>query len=984
MSIFNFKRRLLADGGVLRDSGGGGGGGPTSSTSYNTNVPEYARPYVENMLQSTQAQIYNDDMTSFRPYTPYSNDPNKYFAEFTPMQQYAQSETANMQTPGQYGAASLMAGQAGMGALGANENAGMLGTEALGYGQAGQMYGGMGAQQAMNAARRTGAQAGMYGGMGSMYGQQAASLAPEAQQYGQGAANIGMGGLGYGGMGSMYGQQAANMAQQGYGAGAQFAQQATDPNAVKAYMSPYMQNVVDYQKSQAIRDYGIGQQGLKAQASRAGAFGGSRQAIQEAEAQRSLGSQLQGIEATGAQQAFNNAQQQQQFGANLGLQGLQAGYQGTGMGIQGAQTGLQGLGTAMQGQQAGLQGLQQAGSLYGQGMQGAQTGLQGVNAQQAAGNLGLAGTAQGMQGAGYGLQGVQAATGAGQYGLQGLGQATQAASTLGSLGSQQQAADLARINAQNTMGAQQQAYKQNLINQDISNYATASQYPFMQLGIMNSMLRGLPLQQTTTASYQQQPSTAQQLTGLGGAALSYLGGGRKEGGIIGMKEGGAVPGYKYGDLISDPQLQGMSQGLSPDQIQGRIADPQVTPNERGIFQGTQQAQQRLASNPMAAQQMAQAAPPPQMAQAPYTDDQRMGGIAAAGGDMFNTMGYAGGGIIAFAGEGESLVDQQRIQAEKDAAAQDAAYKAKQEGTKTTKTAKTTPKEAPVSERESYLTENQKLKEKFGVKSGASEEDKAYADILAKQQAGLGEATSAKERANMAKAFLKMGANPRGFLPGAIEGAESYLTGAGEIASSKQAQELALGKANAERAAGIRARDAGDFEAANKHFEAEATLKNQLKIAQGNNAATLGAASISASAHKAPYDLVAKEKEAIRAELKAKLGREPETTEVLAAYNTALNKSADTSAQARIEKAFADETKMINLQLSDPNLDKETRDKLLAQKKQIYADIVARINASGTGTQASAQPTEGAPMYATNGKERIVSTDGGKTWNPVKG
>jgi hypothetical protein len=826
------------------DSGGGGGGSqPTQSTSYNTNVPEYARPYVENMLQSTQAQIYNDDMTSFRPYTPYSNDPSKYFAEFTPMQQYAQSETANMQTPGQYGAASLMAGQAGMGALGANENAGMLGTEALGYGQAGQMYGGMGAQQAMNTARRTGAQAGMYGGMGSMYGQQAASLAPEAQQYGQGAANIGMGGLGYGGMGSMYGQQAANMAQQGYGAGAQFAQQATDPNAVKAYMSPYMQNVVDYQKSQAIRDYGIGQQGLKAQASRAGAFGGSRQAIQEAEAQRSLGSQLQGIEATGAQQAFNNAQQQQQFGANLGVQGLQAGYQGTGMGIQGAQTGLQGLGTAMQGQQAGLQGLQQAGSLYGQGMQGAQTGLQGVNAQQAAGNLGLAGTAQGMQGAGYGLQGVQGATSAGQYGLQGLGQATQAASTLGSLGSQQQAADLARINAQNTMGAQQQAYKQNLINQDISNYATASQYPFMQLGIMNSMLRGLPLQQTTTASYQQQPSTAQQLTGLGGAALSYMGG-RREGGVIGMKEGGAVPGYKYGDLISDPQLQGMSQGLSQEQLKGRMADPQVTNNERGIFDSTMRGNEYVQSNPMAAQQMAQMSAPPQMAQAP-SDEARMSGIAQAGGDMFNTMGYAGGGIIAFAGEGPSAVDEAIAKAERDAAAQDAAAKEKPKtvARDVTKNAAT----PATNTRENMLAQTQAMLKQQGFDPGATADEKAYADMLTKQQTGLGDATSAKERANLAKAFLKMGSNARGFLPGAIEGAESYLTGAGEIAAGKEAREMALSESKAKYAAGQRARAAGDITASDKLFHEAAQLENQLKIAQGNNAATLGAANIHAAA-----------------------------------------------------------------------------------------------------------------------------------------
>jgi hypothetical protein len=39
--------------------GGGGGGSPapTQTTSYSTNVPEYARPYVENMLESTQKQI---------------------------------------------------------------------------------------------------------------------------------------------------------------------------------------------------------------------------------------------------------------------------------------------------------------------------------------------------------------------------------------------------------------------------------------------------------------------------------------------------------------------------------------------------------------------------------------------------------------------------------------------------------------------------------------------------------------------------------------------------------------------------------------------------------------------------------------------------------------------------------------------------------------------------------------------------------------
>jgi hypothetical protein len=469
MSILRYKKYALADGGVLRTGGGsgGGGGGPTTSTTYSSNIPEYARPYVENMLSSAQAQVYNDDMTSFRPYQPYSTDVNNYFAGFSPLQQAAQQSAYNLQTPDEFSLASGMAGQAGIGSLEAQQNANMLGTEALGYGQAGSMYGGMGAQQAMQTAAQTGSQA-----------------------------------AGYGGLGSLYGQQAADMAQQGYGAGARFAQQATDPNAVQAYMSPYMQNVVDYQKSQAARDYNIAQTQRQAQATAKGAFGGSRQAIVDAEAQRNLMGQLQGIEATGSQEAFKNAQAQQQFGANLGLQGLQAGYQGTGMGIQGAQTGLQGVGQ-----------------------------------QLAAGQLGLAGTAQGIQGAQAGLQGVGAATQAGQYGLSGLSAANQAASTLGNLGTQRLAADTSIIGTKSTMGAQQQALEQQKINQAIQDYATAQQYPMMQLGQLSALLRGLPLQQATTQQYQAAPNAISQLSGLGLTGAAMYGLSKKKGGKITEKAG---------------------------------------------------------------------------------------------------------------------------------------------------------------------------------------------------------------------------------------------------------------------------------------------------------------------------------------------------------------------------------------------------------------------------------------------------------------
>jgi hypothetical protein len=120
-------------------------------------------------------------------------------------------------------------------------------------------------------------------------------------------------------------------------------------------------------------------------------------------------------------------------------------------------------------------------------------------------------------------------------------------------------------------------------------------------------------------------------------------------------------------------------------------------------------------------------------------------------------------------------------------------------------------------------------------------------MIARQQAGLGEATSAKERANLAKAFLRMGANPRGFLPGAIEGAESYLTGAGEIAAGKETREAALAEARAKYAAGQRARAVGDIAASDKLFTEAAQLENQANIAKNRDAAHIRAAEISAGA-----------------------------------------------------------------------------------------------------------------------------------------
>ena len=79
-------------------------------------------------------------------------------------------------------------------------------------------------------------------------------------------------------------------------------------------MSPYIQNVLDVQKQQAVLDFNRAQAGRDAKAVQAGAFGGSRRAVADALAGESLQRQLADIQATGQQKAFEQAQQQ--FGAD--------------------------------------------------------------------------------------------------------------------------------------------------------------------------------------------------------------------------------------------------------------------------------------------------------------------------------------------------------------------------------------------------------------------------------------------------------------------------------------------------------------------------------------------------------------------------------------------------------------------------------------------------------------------------------------------
>lgn len=359
---------------------GTGGGKPSNTTStgttYNTNIPEYAKPYVQGMLGAAQQSIFNiganGKIESFKPYQAYSDNVNDYFAGSSPMQEQAYSGAANLQLPGQYQAGSELAGAGGLGSLGV---------------------------------------AGQAGNTGNNY--------------------FGM---------------------------------ATNPGTVNQFMNPYLQNALNPALDESRRQYGITGQQQQGQATQAGAFGGSREALMASENNRNMNTGMNQMIGQGYQNAYTDAQR------NI--------YQGNQLGLQG--------------QQAALQG-------YGQGI-------------QAAGALGQLGQSQ--------LQGQQSI-----------------------------------LNLQNQFGSAQQAGEQAKINQSIQDYATKQQYPMLQLSNMSNLLRGLPMQGSTTQTYAPAPSGAAQLGSLAAGAygMAKMTGAAKAGGStkdINNRAGTGIDELHMNDLMS--------------------------------------------------------------------------------------------------------------------------------------------------------------------------------------------------------------------------------------------------------------------------------------------------------------------------------------------------------------------------------------------------------------------------------------------------
>jgi len=208
-----------------------------------------------------------------------------------------------------------------------------------------------------------------------------------------------------------------------------------DTKQAKQYMNPYLQMSLNPQLEEARRQSQINQLQNNQKMTNAGAFGGSRQAIMDAETQRNLGTNLAKITGEGYNTAFTNAQTQ--FNADQARK------------IQEAQFGAQ------------------------QGMTAAQLQAQ------------------------YGLSADQANELSKQFGftsgISAQNAAVSAANTQGQLGSTANQANLNNLAAQSAAGETQRGIEQQGITADYNEFVNQRNYPQDQLKFLQSMLQGLPI-----------------------------------------------------------------------------------------------------------------------------------------------------------------------------------------------------------------------------------------------------------------------------------------------------------------------------------------------------------------------------------------------------------------------------------------------------------------------------------------------------------
>lgn len=320
---------------------------------------------------------------------------------------------------------------------------------------------------------------------------QAAQLAPTATY---GGANIGrastMRGVGQVGNINAPGQIAVN----------QLA--STD---LGAYMNPYIQSVVELGQQDIERQRQMASNQLGAQAQSAGAFGGSRQAVQEAQLASEAMRQAGQLSAQQRQAGFQQALQSGQF--DIGQ--LQAARSMASQQQMQARTlNQQAAEAAAQREQAARAGNMQAANQFAQ--QQAQLEQQAGLSNQAAINAARQQQAQFQQAANQ-------ATFGGQF--QGAGIRANAASQLGGLAQTGFGMGQSIQQQQMQQGAMQQALQQQLIDAARNQYLGFTGAPQQSLGLPLQALGVSPVPQSTTQTGTRQPGLFDYLT-MGATAAS--------------------------------------------------------------------------------------------------------------------------------------------------------------------------------------------------------------------------------------------------------------------------------------------------------------------------------------------------------------------------------------------------------------------------------------------------------------------------------
>lgn len=327
-------------------------------------------------------------------------------------------------------------------------------------------------------------------------------------------------------------------------------QAQTQPQGdISQYMNPYTDSVINSSLTALDRQrQGALNQNADA-AIRAKAFGGSRQAVQDAATDTEFG--IQGAQLAANLQNQNFQQAQQALQADQ-ARNLQAQLANQSAGLQGQQLNQSAIGLSGNlantlgnlGINTGQFGIQ-AGNAYGNlGLQNAQTG---ISAGQAAGNLGLSARGQDISAqqanqnaalqnqanqisaiqnaGGLGLQNANLSTNA-MNNIAGIGQSAgalnnQTAQLMGALTGQQQSDYLNSQNAMLAAGNQMQNQQQNRIAADMQAYADLQNSYLAPLNLRMQALGMTPYNTSSTTSgftsQAYQPTSSSPLsTALGG------------------------------------------------------------------------------------------------------------------------------------------------------------------------------------------------------------------------------------------------------------------------------------------------------------------------------------------------------------------------------------------------------------------------------------------------------------------------------------